>query len=255
MSDQSQIRVRVRVSYLAVANDGEGEAAPSRSRSADLKNRFGLDNRCGQRTIRRGGDLTCFVGAPATQLPLLEGETKRWSGRRRVAVALAPARCPSPRLTETGEAERRGESQRRGRGRNELGFGSEAAAGYILGVPEVGQADLSCCARAGLWAELAAQARARGWVMPGTGTKAAGSGRAWVDPSSPAHLENYRSRQQGLTDPIILHKIFCATFVNTSQRPAKLKGIFSKVTHIRHYEHTFIDQLLYLYLNYWHTPS
>jgi hypothetical protein len=66
MSDQSQIRVRVRVSYLAVANDGEGEAAPSRSRSADLKNRFGLDNRCGQRTIRRGGDLTCFVGAPAT---------------------------------------------------------------------------------------------------------------------------------------------------------------------------------------------
>ena len=66
---------------------------------------------------------------------------KSW-GQQRAAVALAPARPPSPRLTANADAERRGRAgvERRlaaaaRRSGNELGFGGgRSDAGYIRGV-------------------------------------------------------------------------------------------------------------------------
>jgi len=43
-----------------------------------------------------------------------------------------------------------------------------------------GQAAFPCRARAGPWAELKAQARARVRAVPGTGTGPCGPGRAWA---------------------------------------------------------------------------
>ena len=59
-----------------------------------------------------------------------------------------------------------------------------------------GQAAFPCRARAGPWAELKAQARARVRAVPGTGTGPCGlgralSGRARVSPAGLAHLENF----------------------------------------------------------------
>jgi len=60
--------------------------------------------------------------------------------------------------------------------------------------PLAGQATLPCRARAGPWAELAAQARARGRAVPGTGTQAAGPGRAWAVLSRVVPVPAHRAR-------------------------------------------------------------
>ena len=60
--------------------------------------------------------------------------------------------------------------------------------------PLAGQATLLCRARAGPWAELAAQARARGRAVPGTGTQAAGPGRAWAVLSQEVPVPAHRAR-------------------------------------------------------------